>query len=676
MVKSMLVNIIYFLIITTLITVGNAAGQVIGVTTGPSLDAGVGDFGAMVYWQGELPPLDGAEIVRTTDGLRSEEMRWRIRTAQTPEEFLQNAEKTPPIFRDILPFTEESARFFLEQLAEEKTVEMIPMSHMPGVLYALGLAVWDTSVVQGETYHYTIILGGAPVDDGTTLEATLRKEYDWYPVFHSATHNQPVIRTRWRIPNDRIEEVTTFLGYRTAPFDPDYKLVDGTRGFMVVEGNFLAVFSDTTTLTKPGVYHYIIRTVNRFGEIGPVSEYAQGANFSPETEPLMVYFKAHNLQDRPAIRLEWKLHNPWRIRTMALYRSRTFDGQYELLGYVSPRDTVYIDYIDDMMESYFYYFEMEDIARLEPITSARTPGLSDYPWPAEVPNSVESVVNGADITIRWKRAGFQDRGYYVMRTQGYGEPNQLVSEFIRVVEGQEYYEWTDTTAAMSPEHTYGYGVISESIGYVQSELSEVVHARPDVPIHVPAPRDLRISRTGDTTFLLSWRDHSSDETLHHLGYRVYQRDNSAEDGYRMLTPEMLMFETNWLKLSDITPEDTFTVKAYNIFGDESVYSWPASLHDPFFYRFGPEYLMGQNEEEGIRVRWNRPLRSNITGYTLYRIGPEDEQMYQVAEVGDPSQTNWLDTEVTPGETYYYFITAHESAGMSSMASELLNITRY
>jgi len=388
----------------------------------------------------------------------------------------------------------------------------------------------------------------------------------------------------------------------------------------------------------------------------------------------LVTFTATGLSDQPAIRLNWRIRNAWRIRSLALYRSREFDGPYELLRYVPPRDTTYLDHVDDVMESYFYHFVIEDIALSEPIVTIRAAALSDYPWPAEIPDSVAAVVNGPEITIHWKRAGFQDRGYYVMRTQGFGEPNQLVSELIRVVEGQEYYEWTDTTAAMSPEHTYGYGVISESIGYVQSELSEVVHARPDVPIHVPAPRDLRISRTGDTTFLLSWSDHSSDETIHHLGYRVYQRDDTVEDGYRVLTSEMLLFETNWIELSNITLEDTFVVKAYNIFGDESVYSLPASLHDPFFYRFGPEYLMGQNEEEGIRVRWNRPLRSNITGYTLYRIG-EDERMVQVA-TPDADETSLLDTQVNPGETYYYFITAHESAGMSSMASELLNITRY
>jgi hypothetical protein len=651
------------------ITIGQLFGD---NASSQSIEVGFGHFGAMIYWQGDLPSADGTEIRRTTEGKADEEMRWAIRLARTPEEFLFNLQRKPPVFKNLFTFTDETAAIFLDRLFRASRVERIPLNQFPNVLFALGLAVWDTTVVQGETYRYQILIEGVPVDDGVFLRTEVPTDYDWLPIFRNASDDRSYIQSRWYIPLEKRDEVITFLGYRSLPFEPDYQLIDGMRDFTIVDDTLIAVFTDTT-LIKQGLYHYVIRPVNRFGELGPISEYAQGANFPEGSEPLLVYFNATGQRDRPAIHLEWRIRNSWRLRSLALYRSRQWDGQYELLRYISPQDTSYIDHVDDVMESYFYYFEMHDVVWPEPVVTIRAAALSDYPWPAEIPNSVEAIVNGPEITIRWKRSGFQDRGYFVMRTQGYGQPEDIVSEFIHVVEGEEYYEWTDTTAALLPEHTYGYSVISESIGYVHSEQSEVVHARPDIPLFVPAPRDLRISRSGDTLYLLSWSDHSSDETLHHLGYRVYQRDETADDGYRVLTPEMLLFETNWLELFHITPQDTFVVKAYNIFGDESAYSGPIALHDPFFYRFGPEYLMGFNEEEGIRVRWNRPLRSNITGYTLYRIG-EDERMVQVATPG-VEETSFLDTRVNPGETYYYFITARESGGLSSMASELLNITR-
>lgn len=640
-----------------------------------SLDTGYGQFGAMIYWQGELPTEMHAEVVRTTIGQSEDEKRWAINPAQTVDQFMNNAEKAPPVFRNLFQFTEESASSYITELSTVADVESITMHYAPTVLYSLGLAIWDSTAVQGNAYRYQIFLDGRPTDDGTILEADLRSDFTWEPEFHSTTHDMPDIRSRWYIADANSNDVATILGYRSPAAETSFKLIEGQRMFSVVSDSLLAVFTDTTA-AKPGVYHYVIRPVNRYGELGPVSEYAQGSNFPPAAEPVVTDMNAVDLEDRPAIQLEWRVVNPWRLRSVALYRGRKFEGPYELVRHFSPEDSTYMDPVDEVMEAYWYYFEMNDIARPEPIESVKIPAISDYSWPAQVPDSVAAVVKGPEITIHWKRAGYQDRGYYVMRTQGFGEPDQMVSEFIHTDEEGDHYEWTDTTAAHEPGHTYTYAVISESIGYEKSELSEVVHVRPDLPIFVPAPTDVKLRRTGDSTFLLSWSDHSADESLHHMGYRVYQKDDRADDGFRLITPEMLLFETNSLELEEITPADTFVVKAFNIYDDESVYSLPAALHDPYFYHFGPEYLMGRNEGEGIRVSWNQPLRENISGYTLYRIDEADEQMQQVAELDNPSQTNWLDRQVTPGQTYYYFITAQDSTGLGSEASELLNIRRH
>lgn len=645
-------------------------------TSGQSLEVGYGHFGTMIYWEGEFPAGANIEIARTHGDRSSEEVRWSVRPAQTAEEFLRYAEeRTPPVFKGVIPFNEESASFYVETFARESDVDKVTLTRAPNILFALGLAVWDTTAAENTTYRYRILVDGVAIDDGDILETELNEVDDWQPAFHSTSHNEPVIRSRWYIPDEYRGDVYTFLAYRSPPFETDYRFAGGFRGFEAVGDSLLAAFTDTT-LARPGVYHHVIRPADRYGKMGPVSEYAQGANFPPTAEPMVTDMNAVGMEDSPAIQLEWRVVNHWRLRSLALYRGRTFEGPYELVRHFSPEDSTYLDPVDEVMEAYWYYFEMNDIARPEPIESVKIPAISDYSWPAAVPDSVAAVVDGPEIIIHWKRAGYQDRGYYVMRTQGFGEPDQMVSEFIHTDEERGHYEWTDTTAAHEPGHTYTYAVISESIGYEKSELSEIVHARPDVPIFVPAPTDLKLGRTGDSTFLLSWSDHSADESLHHMGYRVYQKDDRADDGFRLITPEMLLFETNSLELEEITPADTFVVKAFNIYDDESAFSNPVALHDPYFYHFGPEYLMGRNEGEGIRVSWNQPLRENISGYTLYRIDEADEQMQQVAELDNPSQTDWLDRQVTPGQTYYYFITAHDTTGLSSEASELLNIRRH
>jgi hypothetical protein len=510
------------------------------------------------------------------------------------------------------------------------------------------------------------------VGEGLTIQTTLQAPSSWSPTFFSGTNDERVIRTRWYIPSDKQEGIYSFLAYRTEPFEPNYQLVDGIHSFFVSGDSIMAVFMDTLARETPGVYQYMIRTFDRYGRLGKPSEYGEGSNFAPASEPLIVYFKAQGLTDQPAIQLKWKLINPWRVRTLALHRAREFSGPFELLGLVSPLDSTYLDPVTDVMEAYYYYFEHDDIAQDSPVVSVVAMHACDYKWPAAVPDSVNAVAEGATIKVSWKSSGFQDRGYYVLRSKGYGEPKDIISPFVPIVRGEEYYSWTDTFALEGDQY-YTYGVISESIGYVQSDVSESSSARPDVPVFISPPTDVRISRQSDTTCLISWSDMSADESHNHFGYHVYQKDSTAADGYKLLTTELLHFETNYYVLNHITPNDVFVVRAYNIFGNESADSESASLQDAFFYKFGPEYLMGQNEETGIRIKWNRPLRSDVTQYNLYRV-VSDGKKSQIATL-KAEETSYLDTKIKKGDTYYYFITADTKHGLSSQASELLTIAR-
>lgn len=645
-----------------------------------ALTAGFGHFGAMIYWQGALPADGDLRIVRTDVARSIESRQWGLEVARSPEAFLQNTmHLTPPVFHGVFPFTEEAAHFFLGHANTAASVSEIPMHHTPNVLFALGLAVWDTTVVTGRTYRYQGFINDVAVDEGVVVETTLQTSVEWEPKYHSATDNELTIRCRWIIPEERKDEVYTFFGYRSPTFAPEFQLIPGERRFSTDStGQILAIFTDTATMEKPGVYHYVIRTVDRFGHLGPLSEYAQGANFPPETDPLIVYLKGTGERERPVIHLKWRLRNPWRVRSLALYRSNNVNGPYDLIAHFSPQDSTYVDHVNEVMEPYFYYFELDDFARVEPQVSARFPGLTDYQWPAEIPKSVSVAVDGRHITVGWQRAGYQDRGFYVLRSRGFRDPDvtDVVSGFIRVVDGQDDYSWTDTSSVLSPEHHYTYAIISESIGYDKSPLSERVHARPQVPVFIAAPADLRMRHLSGREYLLSWQDQSGDESQHLFGYRVYQKDPKSQGGYRDITPGpgILLFENNYLVLTGITPRDTFAVRAINMFENESALSAPVALHDPFFYRFGPHYLMGKNEETGIRVRWNRPDSTEITGYKLYRIDAS-QKMEHIATPG-MEHIDYLDTTARSGETYFYFITAEARDGTQSEASEMLVITRW
>jgi hypothetical protein len=640
-----------------------------------SLEAGYGHFGAMIYWHGAIPDHEHMEIRRIDPGTKQVQQRWRILPANSVTDFQENASAVPSIFKDVFPFSVKSAEYYIEKKRAATTTASLPLSEIPNVLFAYGLAVWDTTVTRGSTAHYQIYNREQPVGQPAILKAVLNEQYDWAPTYYGVTDNEPIIRCKWKIPYDKKPEVYTYLAYKTAPFTPAYALVNGISSFAVSGDSILAIFMDTASVHSPGMYQYIIRTVNRFGHLGPFSEYAIGSNFPAAAEPIMTYIRATGHTSEPVIELKWRVLNPWRIRTMRLYRSRSYNGPYELLSHFSPTDSTYQDPVRDVMESYFYYFEMDDVVQRDPLKTATVTSESDYAWPAEIPDSVHALVKGKDITVRWKRAGFQDRGYYVLRNEGFGDPDttMLVSAFIHVQDDRPWHEWTDTSSTLRPGQSYTYAVISESIGYKLSAPSLSTIAQQDVPLYIPAPSDLKLTRLTDSTHLLRWQDLSGHEANHHLGYRVFSYHPTAKEKYKTVHDTMLLFEHNYLELKNLSPKDTFVVKAYNIYGNESVYSTKAALDDPRYYRFGPEYLRGVNEETGIRLKWNKPLRRDIVGYTIYKVGP-DEKMISAGKPAAKDGT-YLDTKIKKGETYYYFITARSRSGLESEASEPLVITR-
>src|SRR5690606_10015048 len=103
-----------------------------------SLEAGYGHFGAMIYWQGPLPKQGKAEIRRTGSSQdRRDNLSWTIRLPESPDAFLNNVRKIPPVYEGLFPFTEKSATFYVEKLQQVSTTATLPTANVPNVLFAI-----------------------------------------------------------------------------------------------------------------------------------------------------------------------------------------------------------------------------------------------------------------------------------------------------------------------------------------------------------------------------------------------------------------------------------------------------------------------------------------------------------------------------------------------------------
>jgi|GEM_PF-1428084 len=90
----------------------------------------------------------------------------------------------------------------------------------------------------------------------------------------------------------------------------------------------------------------------------------------------------------------------------------------------------------------------------------------------------------------------------------------------------------------------------------------------------------------------------------------------------------------------------------------------------------PSDLTAVPQKDGIYLQFNQPSSdggSAITQFIIYRGTEHGSE--SIIETLPANQTNFLDTLVTPGQTYYYFAEAINSAGTSSPSNSIIVVAQ-
>lgn len=77
-------------------------------------------------------------------------------------------------------------------------------------------------------------------------------------------------------------------------------------------------------------------------------------------------------------------------------------------------------------------------------------------------------------------------------------------------------------------------------------------------------------------------------------------------------------------------------------------------------------------KDSILLSWSGKNDSNFLGYTLFRRAPNQTNYAQI-NVQPITMTSYLDTHLTPGETYLYKVTAVNTDGCSSVDSNEISV---
>lgn len=355
------------------------------------------------------------------------------------------------------------------------------------------------------------------------------------------------------------------------------------------------------------------------------------------------------------------------LNSLILEKSAYPDGPYRSLTVLSPRDTIYRDFIQQPMEAYYYRLIPIDRFGRSLAPSVIAPAISTFPFRVMPPVLLNITGVEGGVELEWEAANPEARGYYVFRKEpGPAREWQQVSPFLHYDGVAKTMQYTDTTGLLG-HIRYEYAVHAESMAYILSSASNIRAARPLIEVPVTPVTGLQLRKPDDDRFMLTWEDIMAlDQFLayYQLGIR---RDSLGPIEWQEL-PRIEPNE-NFLFLDRIIPGVGYTIRAVNLFGYAGSHALPVYLPEYYQVVRGPEYLMGFVQPGMIiQLRWNPVEQRGLKEYRLYVVS-EDGQ-FDLRQVVAPDRNSVELEWPVPGITLWTITAAYDD-GSESEPSEVV-----
>jgi fibronectin type 3 domain-containing protein len=511
----------------------------------------------------------------------------------------------------------------------------------------------DNGAANGTTYYYKVTavnsVGESAASNELSATPTQPATAPGAPTLNSAAGGNANVGLAWNAPSSNGGSAIT-----------GYKVYRGTSSG---SETLLTTLGNVTSWTDNGAangttYYYKVTAVNSVGESAASNELSATPS-QPATVP-----GAPTLNSAAAgngsVGLAWSApssNGGSAITGYKVYRGTSSGGETLLttLGNV----TNWNDNTASNGTTYFY-----KVTALNPIgEGAASNELSATPSaPATAPSapSLNSATPGnGSVALAWSapssNGGSAISAYKVYRGTSSGNETLLTTL-------GNVTSWTDS--GVTNGTTYFYKVTAlNSVG--ESAASNELSATPTQPATAPGPPSLNGATAGNASVALTWSAPSSNGGSAITGYKVYRGTSSGSE--TLLTT--LGNVTSWTD-NGVTNGATYYYKvtALNSVG-ESIRSNEMSA-TPFAVAPGAPTLNGAIAGTGtVALAWSPPSSnggSAITGYRIYRSTSSGSETLLTA-VGNV--TSWTDTGVTNGTTYYYKVSALNSAGESVSSNE-------
>ncbi|UCE74725.1 MAG: fibronectin type III domain-containing protein, partial [Methanomassiliicoccales archaeon] len=341
------------------------------------------------------------------------------------------------------------------------------------------------------------------------------------------------------------------------------------------------------------------------------------------------------------------------ITSYWIYRG-TEQGQETLHDTVG--NILYYDDITDVTNgvTYYYYVKARNIAGESPASNEESAIPGTVP---DAPTNLATSPGDKYINLSWTaptyNGGLNITNYRIYRSKSPGK-----KDFYKETGNVTFFNDTGLTNG----DTYYYNVSAvNAIG--EGPLSGETNA---TPIAVPgAPRSLEVT-VGDSFVNITWTNPTSNGGTPITKFKIYRSEQSGEEEFLAETEYTSFYNdtevTNGMKYF-------YVVSAVNKVGEgpqsDEIEAIPVTI--PTTPR---NVAVSSSGDSYVHLTWTEPASnggSSISNYRIYRSTATGEEKF-LTEIGNVTEYN--DTTVTIGVTYYYNVSAKNDVGEGVISNEI------